>query len=69
MKLIAAYLARVAVNELATSALPDAPVVPDRPKRRPVHRFAALFRSESVLPHGPSDNEARCSGIPSVSES
>jgi hypothetical protein len=49
VKVIAAYLARIAVNELANSALPHAPVVPDPPKRRPFHRFAALFRSESAI--------------------
>jgi hypothetical protein len=58
VKVIAAYLARVAVNELANSALPHAPVVPDPPKRRPFHRLAALFRSESVIGRKLSDGRA-----------
>lgn len=35
MSLIGAFLAVQATNELANSALPDAPVRPDPPKRQP----------------------------------
>ena len=49
MKLIAAYLARIAVNELANSALPHAPVVPEPPKCSPFHRLAGLIRSEPIV--------------------
>ncbi|GAA1630896.1 hypothetical protein GCM10009744_18760 [Kribbella alba] len=39
MSLIGAFLAVQATNELANSALPDAPVRPDPPKRRPGRRL------------------------------
>jgi hypothetical protein len=38
MEALVAYLARTAMNEYANSALPNAPVRPDPPRRRPVRR-------------------------------
>ena len=41
MQALTAYVIRFTTDDLARSALPDAPVVPDRPKRRKRRPFRA----------------------------
>ncbi len=44
MQELGAFIAIRAINELANSALPDAPVRPDPPRRRPLHRLINAAR-------------------------